>query len=173
VTFQHSADAVEVCPNGWIQSVVSGKCFRIIRRKSIASEGSKLCRDFGGFAASIESEVEQDFVQKYVLNETDDWLRIGGRRNANTKKWYWEDGTPMKYTNFNADEASVQDVASIYVYVYSNKEHDGTDQWGKWHASHGSHQHDTLCQLRLFLTQPVKSGTASVSVTVPCLDKAK
>jgi len=148
--------------------VLPGKCFRILRRKAAAPEAADICRDIGGFLASIESAAEQDFMLKYIVNETDDWLRIGGRKNVASKDWFWDDGSPLKYSAWNSDEGKLQDDSRIYMYLYSHKQHQGTNAYGKWHASSDKNgKYDLLCQLRLPMT-----GQGGQTSSVSWLDKA-
>jgi len=151
VAFQEVVLGEKSCPEGWKQSVVEGKCFRIITMKYANPDATNYCRKAGGNLASIESAAEQNYVQKYVISEVDDWVRIGGRKNPATQLWYWEDGTPMDYTNWRPNEANRDDPKGTTMYFYSEKAHKGSGYYGKWHASAGGETNAWyfMCQLRL------------------------
>jgi len=150
VAFQEVVLGEQSCPEGWKQSVVEGKCFRIITMKSTNPDATNYCRKAGGNLASIESAAEQDYVLKYVISEVEDWVRIGGRKNPTTQLWYWEDGTPMNYTNWRPNEENLNQPQG-HMYLYSEKGHKGSGYYGNWHASAAGEANSWyfMCQLRL------------------------
>jgi len=137
-----------VCPINWAESVVSGKCFRLIGGPYGPTEGSKICKDLGGNLASIESEAENNFITKTFGPAAVDWVIVGGiRQPLNTGTFTWEDGTPWSYQNWGTPSGNAA-VTNNYFYLYLKPNHKGTPNYGKWYGDTAI-KHEILCQLRV------------------------
>ena len=88
------------CPPSWIAN--ADHCYHIVKNiKPIPRDGaSKICKRDSATLASITSENEQHFLEKYRddqgFEHNDMW--IGGQKKDGT--WKWDDGSSFSYENW-------------------------------------------------------------------------
>ena len=91
------AVAEQNCLPGWTGPTNSGKCYQIMRpAASPILEAEALCKKYNSNLASIKDQIEQVFVNTYILPQAQDWLVTGLSRFPGTLDWTWADGTPSK-----------------------------------------------------------------------------
>lgn len=96
-------------------------------------EEEAYCVEQGGHLASITSQGEQDFLNEYKveLGYGNIPLGIGGSDLGSEGQWYWLDGEPFEYTNWNSGEPNNgQGRGQSYIQMYIN---------GKWDDYYGGY----------------------------------
>ncbi|XP_074480651.1 ladderlectin-like [Sebastes fasciatus] len=89
------------CPYAWTYS--SGYCFVYIQIARTWADAERRCQDYGGNLPSVNNRDEYNNIQNVVhsatSNDTEAWL--GGTDAQQEGTWFWIDGKPFKYDNWD------------------------------------------------------------------------
>ena len=111
---------VDFCENGW--SGLGGYCYEYNEKNRNWVSANAACRSSGGFLVDIQSQEENEFVQKLITDGTRQTL-IGYRDVIRENRFIWDrTGTPGNFTNWNKGEPN---------------DSSGEDCTTIWHASTG------------------------------------
>ena len=131
------AEAMGVCPAGWLEYGPQNKCFRFFGTKTSWLKAQSDCRNNGGDLASIEDQATNDFVSGTVLAGLSDFqVFIGGwqyeENGYGADKWAWVDGVRQfsaNWTNWADNQVDDEGVENCMSMLLKN------DAWnvrGKW-----------------------------------------
>ncbi|XP_054706986.1 macrophage mannose receptor 1-like [Uloborus diversus] len=134
------------CDRGWYS--FGNKCYKLGGNKKILSlhygNGLKHCNDVGGTLAAITSKEILDFVSVFLILKAERGAWIGLSDIRSEGKFYWEDGSPVNYTNWARDEPSHD--------KHGNDEDCVEMQWyaspqiGEWNDIHCGVEAPFVCQ---------------------------
>ncbi|XP_041658949.1 macrophage mannose receptor 1-like [Cheilinus undulatus] len=128
------------CPQNWKK--LDSKCYLIINKQRETWDGARTkCKAMGGNLASIHSDHEQVcvsismFLTAHIAEapNTDLWI---GMHNKYGQPWYWTDGRPSRYDQWNIKSWSLS--ACPLITVVFQLRHcvvmtsEPTDVLGKW-----------------------------------------
>ena len=99
------------------------------------------CQSNGGDLCSILDEEEQAIVDSWRLNQGGFYgtVWIGLWQNTTTQQWYWVDGSPVTYLNWDQGEGHPGDSEEVTA-MYTNGE---WDTWGYFDST--QHEHHVCC----------------------------
>uniref|UniRef100_A0AAX7TTW8 C-type lectin domain-containing protein n=1 Tax=Astatotilapia calliptera TaxID=8154 RepID=A0AAX7TTW8_ASTCA len=88
------------CPGGW--TLLSGRCFLYIPRRTTWAKAEKNCLVMGANLASVHSSTEYHGIQHLIVTASHDYQEtwIGGSDAQENKAWLWTDGKPFDYSNW-------------------------------------------------------------------------
>ncbi|EYC29988.1 hypothetical protein Y032_0005g2378 [Ancylostoma ceylanicum] len=89
--------------DGWISHLWNS--YKVYRNAKNFDDAENRCRENGAHLVSIHSEQENQFVHNLTttghdVNSWEDFVYIGLRRNLQTGKWYWTDGSKVEYVKW-------------------------------------------------------------------------
>uniref|UniRef100_A0A8D2L7R1 Lymphocyte antigen 75 n=1 Tax=Varanus komodoensis TaxID=61221 RepID=A0A8D2L7R1_VARKO len=87
------------CPENWF--VFQDQCFQLVPPKDLTfRKASEYCHSYNGFLPSIKNQAEQDFITSLLPHKPPN-IWIGLHFRVHTRENKWEDGSPLKYSNFH------------------------------------------------------------------------
>ncbi|RWS22811.1 C-type lectin domain family 4 member G-like protein [Leptotrombidium deliense] len=133
--------SVTECPRKWIQR--KNKCYYKDNRWTTFEERLEICRKYGGYPLSIDSQSENDFIVKHFTRTT---FYLGGQRVKGTDKWKWSDGRDVTFTKWSEGEPNNANNNENCIQFYSNFR----DKFlGKWNDYSCSVREGGVCEIFL------------------------
>nr|XP_020669548.1 C-type lectin mannose-binding isoform-like [Pogona vitticeps] len=133
------------CREGWLQ--YQQYCFVVIPTKMPWPEAEAECQNYGrgSHLASFDSELQMNVVGKHILAEypdTDD-LWIGMEDSRKTRRFAWNDGSPVRFTSWCAGEPNNQGGNEYCVHTKASS------GFTKWMDGNCKIEKSALCKARL------------------------
>jgi len=97
---------LKYCPRNWVWSSATGNCYFFSNRTYFVSwtEARSYCRSMSGDLASIESSVEQGYLEPFLLTFSSKSAWIGLSDLGIESGWEWSDGKPTTYFNWRSGQ---------------------------------------------------------------------
>lgn len=119
----------------------NGHTYLLANERVTFSEAEKICKNIGGYVATITSEQEQDFIyQNYLIDGILDSYYLGGTDEENEGEWKWITGETFTYSNWDYGEPNGwgMEGKEDHLTVYSNS--------GKWNDTNQSAKEGYICE---------------------------
>ncbi|CAG2187406.1 CD206 [Mytilus edulis] len=93
------------CLGGFVRSTFNSKCYGFFKTQKTWSQAKATCEAYGKTYSlvTIHSELEQMFINS-MLYDSEEMVWIGMTDEHTYRKYYWDDGSEVTYTNWNSAE---------------------------------------------------------------------
>ncbi len=128
----------------------NGHHYQIVDESLDWYDAEAYCEDQGGHLVSINSEVEQKFIESLLsFQGARNSYWIGGRKTVGGKL-YWVDGSPFTYTNWA--DGQPDNISEMSLMIYRNTNPLSNSTLGQWNdlAANGRFKAETFFGLENF-----------------------
>ncbi|XP_050994834.1 ladderlectin-like [Labeo rohita] len=129
------------CPSGWEK--FETRCFKFFNDSKTWAEAERQCIDLGGNLVSVHNQATHNFLKNFLKNANGirrTW--IGAYDATQENIWFWSDGSPFAYSNWQTGEPNNSGGAENCVEM-------GNSAHQRWNDAHCSALLNFICKLEI------------------------